>query len=677
MAVTQLNGMQQLGNSVVAVKEFISKSYMSNFSGINSQVLSINDPEKAKIGIRLLKVRQLTISDELIESKLTSIYQTINQLVNSCFLVIQGTADGICLYIGIHSNAAGTAEKALIQTLTGNFPGIIVESLNATRIDAVMGRMKSDSNSGLKTVAAVSVVPSPRDEQRETASVQGIEKFMDTMQGKDFTAIILATPYSKPAVNQRILALESIYTTLSALEKTVVQSTSGNSYSLTDSTAKTVSNAISASMNQAFSVSGTTSHFTQYSRGKGFSITPLGLGLSFTGMLASGTSYASSQGTTHSTGQGSTIGNANTVSTAINIGQNQSVTLVKTETNKEIQDLLKKIDQQIQRLRESEAHGLWDCCGYFISNANDTTIVAANSFQGIVTGDSSHVEQSVISMWQPTPKNQLPSNHTAISNLVNSLSLGIAPLFYSNGYPRHTESIVTGKELSRMMGFPRKSAGNVSVIRMAAFGRKVYRIGGKDCSGTEFPIGKVMHMGKIDDQSSVHLNLNNLTAHTFATGASGSGKTTTVCRILGELLQSGIPFTVIEPAKGEYGELWGKLPGIDVYSTSPFRYRMLRMNPFAFGKEIHLLDHMERLISVFSTAWPLYAAQPAVLRDCVRRAYIHCGWDIRNSICLKSPSASLPSVMFWLSFPVSFRKANSSAKHGALMKVLCRPDWPC
>ena len=81
---------------------------------------------------------------------------------------------------------------------------------------------------------------------------------------------------------------------------------------------------------------------------------------------------------------------------------------------------------------------------------------------------------------------------------------------------------------------------------------------------------------------------------------------------------------------------------------------MLRLNPFAFDDKVHLLDHMERLISVFSTAWPLYAAQPAVLRDCVRRAYTHCGWDIRNSVCLKLPKqfptfrevlAELPGVI--------------------------------
>lgn len=676
MAVPYQNGMQQLGNAIVAVKDFISKSYLNGFSDISTEVLAVNEPRKAKIGIRLLHIRQITISDELIESRLTSIYQTINQLVNSCFLMVQGTANGISLYIGIHSNAPGTAEKALIQTLTGNFPGIIVESLNASRIETVMGRMKSSNTSGLKTVAAVSVVPSPRDDQGESASVQGIEKFMDTMQGKEFTAMILATPYSEAAVNQRILALESIYTTLSAMEKTVLQHTSGNSYALTDTTAQTVSNAISTSMNQAFSVGGSTTQFTQRGRGHGFSITPLGLGLSFSGQSGSGTSQGTTQGVTRSSGQGSTIGNASTVSSAINVGQNQSVTVVKTETNKEIQDLLEKIDKQIQRLRGSEIHGLWDCCGYFISNANDTAIVAANSFQGIVTGDSSDVEQSVITMWQPTPKNQALSNHNAISNLADSLSLGIAPLFCANNVIRRTESIVTGKELSRMMGFPRKSAGDVSVIRMAAFGRKVYHIGGQEAAGVCFPFGKVMHMGRVEENSDVCLNLQKLTAHAFATGASGSGKTTAVCQILNELHKNHIPFTVIEPAKGEYGELWGKMDGIDIYSTSPFRYRMLRLNPFAFGEKVHLLDHMERLISVFSTAWPLYAAQPAVLRDCVRRAYTHCGWDIRNSVCLKTPKqyptfrevlAELPGVIRESKFVGEAR----GTYEGALQTRLC------
>lgn len=638
MSSTQISGIQQLGNTIASVRDFISKSHLTRFTDINTEVLSVNDPNMARIGIRLLRIRQLTISDELIESRLSSIYHTLNQLVNSCFLLIQGHDNEISLYLGIHSNAAGTAEKALIQTLTGNFPGIVIESLHASQIETVMGRMKSNSNAGLKTVAAVSVVPSHRSEQGDSENVQGIEKFMDTMSGKDFTAIVLATPYSKDAVNNRILALESIYTTLSSLEKTIVQSTSGNSFALSETAAHTVSNAITASMNQAFTVGNSSAQFSQHGKGKGFSITPFGLGLSFSGQKGTGSSQATNQSTARGMSQGSTQGNASTVSSAINVSHNQAVTIVKTETNKEIQDLLSKINEQIQRLRGSVAHGLWDCCSYFLSDANDTAIVAANTFQGLVTGDSSEVEQSSIVVWQPTPRGQAPSNHDAIYNLANSLSLGIAPLFLESNTIRRTESFITGKELSRMMGFPRKSAGDVSVIRMAAFGRNVYHIGRNEYEAKRFPIGKVMHMGRVEEKTIVQLDLPKFSAHTFVTGASGSGKTTTVCQLLNEFHNNRIPFTVIEPAKGEYGELWGKMDGIEVYSTTPFRYRMLRINPFAFEKNIHLPDHMERLISVFSTAWPLYAAQPAVLRDCVRRAYTRCGWDIRNSVCLVTPA---------------------------------------
>ncbi len=640
MASQQLTGLQQLGVSVTAVKDFISKSYMQQLSDIHCQVLAVKDPEKARVGIRMLKVHQLAISDELIESRLTSVYQTMKQLVNSCFLIIQGTAQDTSMYIGFHSNAPGTAEKALIQTLTGNFPGIVIESLNAPRIQSVMASMKSDPVSGLKTVSAVSVVPSPRSEQGETADVQGMEKFMDTMQGKEFTAIILATPYSTDAVNQRILALENIFTALSSLEKISLQDSQSSSLSLTDSTAKTVSNSISTNISQAFTVGTTTGSFRQSGSGHGFSISPLGLGLSFTGQSGSGTSSSQNQGQTQSTGASTSIGNSSTLSQAYSAGQSKTTTIIKTETNKEIQNLLQKVDRQIQRLRESEAHGLWDCCGYFIANANDTAIVAANSFQGIVTGDSTHVEQSAVALWQPTPKQMFPSNHGSIQNLVDCLQLGVAPLFCVGNTIQRTESIVTGKELSRMMSFPRKSTGNVSVIRMASFGRNVHLIGGGTqdrSSPSNFSVGKVMHMGKVEPHTPVHLDLQSLNAHTFATGATGVGKTTSICGILGRLYENGIPFTVIEPAKGEYGEIWGKLPGVEVYSTSPFRYRMLRLNPFAFEENVHILDHMERLISVFSTAWPLYAAQPAILRDCVRMAYVRCGWDIRNSICLKKP----------------------------------------
>ena len=177
-------------------------------------------------------------------------------------MMIQGTVDGISLYIGFQSDAPGTAEKALIQTLTGNFPGMVMESLNATKIDEIMGRMSSNPNHELKTVGAVSVVPSSREERFSGADVQGMEKFMDTMQGKEFTALIIATPYSKDVIDRRILSLEAISTALSPLEQISVHDTQSQSTALTDTTAQTLSQTISNSISEAYSVTNSNGVFS-------------------------------------------------------------------------------------------------------------------------------------------------------------------------------------------------------------------------------------------------------------------------------------------------------------------------------------------------------------------------------------------------------------------------------
>lgn len=653
-------GFQQLGNSISAVKDFLSKSYMQTFVSPNCQVLAVSDPRSVTTGIRLLRIQQIAISDEEVMSRLTTVYQTMNSLVNSCFMVIQGTADGISLYIGIQSDAAGTADKALIQTLIGNFPGIIIESLDAKKIETVMSRLRSDHKNGLKTVAAVSVVPSAREEKKDSADVQGMEKFMDTMQGKEFTAVIIATPYSKEVIDRRIVSLEAISTTLSSLEQISVHDTLSQSVGVTDSTAMTVSGTINRSISEAYSLTNTTGSMTSVGKGHGFTITPLGLGISFQKQRMTGTQTGTAVGSNTGTQIGSSIGRADMTSKALQNTTGSSRTIVRTETNKEIQDLRLKLDKQITRLQESESQGLWDCCGYFISNANDTTIVAANSFKSIVTGDNTDIEQSVINLWQPTMLTDPVSNHQNIENLTNTLSMGVAPTFFVGNDLQRMESIVTGKELSRMMNLPLKSAGTVSVMHMAAYGRNIHLIGGRSrelFDRSSFVVGRVMHMGRLDGNTRTRLELQKLNAHTLAVGATGVGKTTAIGDILYQLQGNKIPFTVIEPAKGEYGELWGKLPGIDVYSTTPFRYRMLRINPFAFEKNVHILNHMERLISVFSTAWPLYAAQPAVLRDCVRMAYIRYGWDLTNSICIRKERAFPTFVDVLAELPRAIKKS--------------------
>lgn len=76
---------------------------------------------------------------------------------------------------------------------------------------------------------------------------------------------------------------------------------------------------------------------------------------------------------------------------------------------------------------------------------------------------------------------------------------------------------------------------------------------------------------------------------------------------------------VIEPAKGEYKLAFGGMPDINIFTTNPRYYDMLSINPFEFNGEIHVLEHLDRLIEIFSACWPLYAAMPAFLKASLRK----------------------------------------------------------
>lgn len=59
--------------------------------------------------------------------------------------------------------------------------------------------------------------------------------------------------------------------------------------------------------------------------------------------------------------------------------------------------------------------------------------------------------------------------------------------------------------------------------------------------------------------------------------------------------------------------------------------KLLRINPFSFPKEIHIYEHLDRLVEIFNVCWPMYAAMPAILKDAIERAYVKAGWDLRKS----------------------------------------------
>ena len=194
-------------------------------------------------------------------------------------------------------------------------------------------------------------------------------------------------------------------------------------------------------------------------------------------------------------------------------------------------------------------------------------------------------------------------------------------------------SMISGLELPILMGLPHKSVSGVTSIESAEFGRNVFRKGSTVLE-REIDLGAIYHMGEIFPNNRVTLNLETLTSHCFITGSTGSGKSNTTYKLIEELTkpENGVKFLVIEPAKGEYKLAFGGMKDINIFTTNPKYHSMLSINPFEFDDEIHVLEHLDRLIEIFSACWPLYAAMPAVLKSAFERAYIKHGWDLNYSI---------------------------------------------
>ena len=88
---------------------------------------------------------------------------------------------------------------------------------------------------------------------------------------------------------------------------------------------------------------------------------------------------------------------------------------------------------------------------------------------------------------------------------------------------------------------------------------------------------------------------------------------------------------VVEPAKGEYKDIFGGRPDVSVYSTNPKYSSLLKMNPFSFPEEVHIYEHIDRFIEILNASWPMYAAMPAILKEAIIKSYEITGWDLKSS----------------------------------------------
>lgn len=375
-----------------------------------------------------------------------------------------------------------------------------------------------------------------------------------------------------------------------------------------------ISKSVSDTVSESFTNSSSNSYSTNYSHS-----------ISRTNSITDTTTFGKSNTTTDTEGESTSTSIGKSTVNGKQHQDQKGRSLSISYENKAVSELLKKIDEQLERIKVCRSYGIFAAAAYFISDSMMVSQMAASSYKSLISGKSTYVEKSCINIWNDT------NSYELISDYLRKLQ---HPIFNANDYfglnVVTPASLVSGQELALQMSFPQNSITGVSVVESVAFGRNLFLLDDKGNNNKKINVGKIYHMGS-EEEIDINLDVESLSMHTFITGSTGSGKSNTIYNMLDRLINQGIKFLIIEPAKGEYKNMFGNRRDVTVVGTNQMYSKLLKINPFKFPDKVHVLEHVDRLIEIFNVCWPMYAAMPAVLKDAVLQAYEVCGWDLVKS----------------------------------------------
>lgn len=717
--------MEELANQLTLADHLVYKKYLPEL-----QSYSLVEPSEemkktldVKTCIKLFQMKELTLKKgEDMLQKLSTVYHSSMALGCSLAVMIDVPADGAPadIYLGVRQNPGrqsidnrdlAISGDALEKGMKSNFPGSEVQELHQEEIDALLEDDNGSFGSAQSAIASVSCVAALRDKSKteDKAFIQGIERFIDAMDGDAYTALFLAEPVTEETQAGIRNGYEELYSALSPFRKTTWSYTeneshavmetfcSGTSDTVTDGTSSGFSDEqgrntgfnFNAGMNQGTTNTIGQSHAvtrlrlpskrTMVGVAAGASILALGAvaasavfppagaaivsaastvgaavkaGPLFgavvpmvAGHETNGTAWSTARSIGKSMGFGMSRGyntahtdsstversNAHSTNEQHSNGTTDTHGTVRTQQievcNKAVEELLTRIDEQIKRTKESEDYGCYSCAAYFLSSRPSKALLAANTYRSLMIGEGSSVESGAANLWQ---------DRASVTAMREYLKRFTHPVFARQLWENEADSLfytagtlVSGRELPMHLGLPTRSVHGLPIIEHAEFGRNVPDEAMPD--EDKMNLGKIYHMGK-EEAAGLILNRQAMASHTFITGSTGTGKSNAVYHLLDEITKNGqTTFLVVEPAKGEYKNVFGNCTDVQVFGTNPRETPLLRMNPFAFPENIHILEHIDRLVEIFNACWPMYAAMPAVLKDAIERSYQKVGWDLRNS----------------------------------------------
>lgn len=542
--------------------------------------------------------------------------------INFIYLLI-GDKSGVSFYFGIVKDQNEKKELELDVDDIGRYilKSNIEGNFRGSKITEQIDEKESilDKISSMKRVARIDGVPSVNTDSED---FQGVDRLVDVMMGDEFTMMVLADPLSNKEMDSIENSLYGIYNKLSPLAKESVQESNGSSDTTGSSFAKNSSNTEGVSSGDS------------EADAKGTST-----GISTTNGKSSGTESSTSSST------GANQGSSLNFTVSVNKGKNASETIGRSETqnkskttnkglnksrefsDKIVNEWMEYIDEVLlKRVEYGRSKGIFNTSIYLLANEKGTLLKLGNTIRALFSGVEDN--KAPLKLTYLTNEKEIKSiknfQQPKYFNTKTTENIRQAKILFSKNIHGISYWLSTN-ELSVITGLPQKEVVGLPLKEEVEFGLNIKKqyIKQED----KLLLGNLVRSGSVLD-IDVSIDRKHLNKHTFITGVTGSGKTTTCQRILES---AKVPFMVIEPAKTEYRVLTKENKDILIFTLGDDSVAPFRLNPFEFLEGENITSRVDMIKANIEAAFDMEAAIPQLIEAALYECYEDYGWDIATS----------------------------------------------
>lgn len=645
---------------------------------------------------------------------------------NNFLYIILGTKEKVSIYFGVAKNSYIDSSNRILElqdvgdmilkpSIEGNFRGSKIKEIISDEKEEVLKVIRNQGNKYAYFEGNPGI-----NESEDRSDFQGIDRLIDIMsvgnQGT-FGLVIYANPIQKEEIVEIEKDIYKQYNYYNTVHKRSYQlgenksnntgesatvgsgtnksetegenkstskgenkSTSkGSSYTETNGTSWSKTEGTSTGENESQGESSTTTNGTNSSSSSeslaNGTTKSAGTSKGKSESETNGTSWSKAEGgsrnettgtsknTTTGTSSSKTMGTSKNESTTKNIGsstgtsETENIEIIK----KEIHSWISYIDETLLPIIDyGKGKGLFRVNTYIFADNSATLLKLGNTLKSLSSGKKGNkrpleyyrldnakdkkIINNLVNFQMNKIQNDIEKDEFYT---VNSIEIG-------NGF---VNDFYSSKELSLIAGLPRKEVNGLKVTKQVEFGLNTTDEKIKE----PLELGNLVQSGKILENSEVNIDKKDLNKHIFVAGVTGTGKTTTCQRIL---LESGMPFLVVEPAKTEYRimKLSKKTEDMVIFTLGQDNIAPFRLNPFEFFPHESLTSRVDMIKAAIEASFDMEAAIPQLIESTIYECYKDYGWNVNTNKNTKFENPFADDVYAFPTFSDILKKVDAVAE---------------